>query len=136
MSVSPITSVSALTENNPKPTNPTAGLGRDAFMQLLLAQLRNQDPLKPMEDRDFIAQLAQFNVLEQMQALNEAVQTLVLTQGLTEGSSLIGKRIKATGQEGATVEGVVSAASVSQGRVLLHIGDKSVPLIQVVEVTA
>lgn len=45
-------------------------LGKDSFLQLLVVQLRHQDPLSPMDDRDFIAQMAQFSALEQMQNLN------------------------------------------------------------------
>ena len=47
-------------------------LDRDAFMKLLVTQLRSQDPLNPMEDREFISQMAQFSSLEQMQNLNES----------------------------------------------------------------
>ncbi len=47
-------------------------LDKDAFLRLLTTQLANQDPLNPMEDREFIAQLAQFSSLEQMQNLNKA----------------------------------------------------------------
>ncbi len=47
-------------------------LDKDAFLRLLTTQLANQDPLNPMEDKEFIAQLAQFSSLEQMQNLNKA----------------------------------------------------------------
>lgn len=58
------------TENQPK-----NDLDKDAFLRLLTTQLANQDPLSPMEDREFIAQLAQFSSLEQMTAMNKTVET-------------------------------------------------------------
>lgn len=50
-------------------------LGKDAFLNLLTTQLSNQDPLNPIEDREFIAQLAQFSSLEQMTQLNKTIET-------------------------------------------------------------
>lgn len=58
------------TEANNKPKN---DLDKDAFLRLLTTQLANQDPLNPIEDREFIAQLAQFSSLEQMQNLNKTI---------------------------------------------------------------
>lgn len=60
-------------DNNPIDTKPKNGLDKDAFLRLLTTQLSNQDPLNPMEDREFIAQLAQFSSLEQMQELNKNI---------------------------------------------------------------
>ncbi|SDK45434.1 flagellar hook assembly protein FlgD [Natronincola ferrireducens] len=62
------------TNKEEKPNN-ASNLDKDAFLNLLVTQLKNQDPLNPMEDRDFIAQMAQFSALEQMQNLNETVKT-------------------------------------------------------------
>lgn len=55
---------------------PNNDLDKMAFLRLLTTQLANQDPLNPMEDREFIAQLAQFSALEQMQNLNKTVENL------------------------------------------------------------
>ena len=60
------------------------GLDRDAFLRLLLAQLANQDPLEPIKDQAFVAQLAQFSSLERLEQIADSVQTLV---SLTESQS-------------------------------------------------
>lgn len=84
------------TVNNVSSTSNTSGtstrqasdeLGKNDFLKLLVTQLRYQDPMKPMEDKEFIAQMAQFSSLEQMQNMNSALLT-------AQASGLIGNRVK------------------------------------------
>ncbi len=77
----------------------TKELGKDEFMQILVAQLKNQDPLSPMEDTEFIAQMAQFSVLEQIQNLNAG-------NNFAQACGLVGKQVYATSraEDGSTGE--------------------------------
>ena len=77
-------------------------LGKDDFLQLLVTKLQHQDPLKPMEDENFIAQLAQFSTLEQMSNISEGIQTsnqwdFLQMQSLNNvmASGLIGREVTA-----------------------------------------
>ncbi len=88
---------------NPLTTGHLKELGKDDFLQLLVAKLKNQDPLNPMDDAAFIAELAQFSSLEQLHNLNEALSSSLdldylqmQTINNTMATSLIGKEIKAS----------------------------------------
>jgi flagellar basal-body rod modification protein FlgD len=75
-------------------------LGRDAFLQLFTAQLKNQNPLDPMENEAFVAQLAQFSSVEGIKGMQTSLETLVANlreQSLLTGSSLVGKRVAIAG---------------------------------------
>lgn len=85
--------------NYQKPTKQTGNseLGKDAFLQLLITQLQNQDPTNPMDDREFIAQMAQFSSLEQMQNMTKAMESLLASQQQTQLMSyttFVGKEVK------------------------------------------
>ncbi len=77
-------------------------MGKDSFMQLLIAQMSHQDPMKPMENTEFIAQLAQFSALEQQQNIAAGIELLALTQTASTNSqmvNLIGKRVVVPGSD-------------------------------------
>lgn len=85
--------------NYSAPTKQTGSseLGKDAFLKLLITQLQHQDPTNPMDDREFIAQMAQFSSLEQMQNMTKAMESLLMSQQqsqLMNYTSFVGKEVK------------------------------------------
>ncbi len=93
MEVNNVNSTEQVSQQNQTSSRETS-LDKDAFFKLLITQLKNQDPLKPMEDKEFIAQMAQFSSLEQMQNMNENMEKYLNAKTLTEGAALIGKTVE------------------------------------------
>ncbi len=88
-------------------------LGRDDFLKILLTQLQNQDPTKPMEDKEFIAQMAQFSSLEQMNNISRGFQEMNSLLSSNQALQLLGRTVEI--QQGeqlirGTVTGVTSGA--------------------------
>lgn len=118
-------------------------MGKEAFMELLVQQLKNQDPLSPMDNDQFISQLTQMSSLEGIQNLNDNLIGLaMLQQGnalmsqLTQSSSLIGKEVTYmdydTGEERI---GAVQSVKIQDGLAVLNIDGTDVPLASVMEIT-
>ena len=85
-------------------------LGRDDFLQILITQLKNQDPTSPMEDKEFIAQMAQFSTLEQMTNMSEEFGSLAEGLSASRAVSMLGKQVTIAA-DGQTIEGLVSAVT-------------------------
>ena len=102
---------------------------------MLILQLRNQDPMSPMDDREFIAQLAQFSSLEQLQNLTKQFEALSQTQLAGQALSLIGRKIQALDPEGGDpISGVVTAVKFAEGVPYLMVGESKVDMSNVVSV--
>lgn len=102
-------------------------LDRDAFLKLLVAQLKYQDPSKPVDPSEMISQSAQLSVVDQLDAIK---QQLVSTSGsdrLGLGSSLIGKQIAFNDSTGAVITAVVSSVSFSGTSTVVTAGEWQVP---------
>ncbi|MGJ7502501.1 flagellar hook capping FlgD N-terminal domain-containing protein [Variovorax sp. ZT5P49] len=95
-------------------------LGMEDFLKILLTQLTYQDPLKPMDNQQFMAQMAQFTSLEQTQQLNNKIATLITNQAALQSVGLIGKTVDITTSSG-NVTGTVSALSLSGDSPLLTV---------------
>jgi flagellar basal-body rod modification protein FlgD len=100
MNIQGVTSVPAGNQTSTTPPTSKNTLGKDDFMKLLVTQLSTQDPLSPMDSKDFGAQLAQFSSLEQMTNVNTNLVALQQMQGVASAASavtLIGKKVDAQG---------------------------------------
>jgi flagellar basal-body rod modification protein FlgD len=118
MSVTSVTSASSATANSPATSSAslTAGartakkvLGQEDFMKLLATQFRMQDPLKPMEDTAFIAQMAQFSSLEQSSTMAREMARLRTDQSMLMANGYLGRNVTVEDAQGHPVTGVVTA---------------------------
>ncbi|WP_220036958.1 flagellar hook assembly protein FlgD [Paenibacillus sambharensis] len=113
-----------------KASTESSTLGKDDFLKILVTQLRNQDPMQPMQDRDFIAQMAQFSSVEQL--MNMSKEMTALRQNLGTASSLIGKQIEWFEYDSngtlMTKKGIVESIGVSDGVQYAQSGGSKIPM--------
>jgi flagellar basal-body rod modification protein FlgD len=104
MAISTVTSSSATALQ-------ASSLKLEDFMKILLTQLTFQDPLKPVDNQQFMAQMAQFTSLEQTQQLNDKMGLLLTNQAALQSVGLIGRTVDVTLASGATASGTVNRLS-------------------------
>jgi flagellar basal-body rod modification protein FlgD len=125
------------------PTSPTTAaakgalgpsLGKDDFLKLLVGQLKNQDPMNPTSDTDFIGQMAQFSQLEQTTNMASANSELIAQQTGARAVSLLGRHVTYPDSAGVSTTGVVDKVEWSAGKPKLTVA--GVPGIDPNSVTA
>lgn len=121
-------------------------LDKDAFVKLLLAELKYQDPMEPMKDKDFIAQMAQFSALEQTQNLATSMDGFITQQKnlleviyessmISQAGTFLGKMVEAK-IDGDLVTGRVDAISIENGVPTLSIMGRKVAIVDVSTILA
>ncbi len=104
-----------------------SGMDKDAFFKLLVTELTYQNPMDPVDNKDFIAQLAQFSSLEEMQAMGRGFSDLARASQWSYTSGLIGKWVSAAaGDDGAEIQGVVQAAVMQDGIPMLALDNGAI----------
>lgn len=96
------------------------GLGQDDFLKILLTQLTYQDPLKPLDNQQFIAQMAQFTALEQTRQLNTGMDTVLSLQTTNQAVSLISRTVEVATVSGSKV-GQVTTVGFNSGSPVLTV---------------
>lgn len=110
-------------------------LDKDAFLKLLVAQLKYQDPMQPSSSEEFIATTAQFTMVEKLDQLTEQGKSTALVSSLTTASAMVGRSVSAI-QDGAPVDAVVLRSKLVSGEVVLDTDKGVVHLNEIVSVGA
>jgi flagellar basal-body rod modification protein FlgD len=112
MAVAPVSSATA-----------AFGLDFQSLLKIILTQLTYQDPLKPVDNFEFVSQLGQFAQLQQSQTLNDQITNLLAAQAATQATSLLGRTVDLTTNASTTgvTSGQVTAVSFSSGQPLITI---------------
>lgn len=103
---------------NQTKTTGSSSLGKDDFLKILMTQLQNQDPLNPMQDQDFISQMATFSSLEQMTNLNSSMDNFIKTaqqNQFMQASSMIGKTVTYLNDQGNELSAIVKSVLFKDG---------------------
>jgi flagellar basal-body rod modification protein FlgD len=132
MAVAPVSSAAS------QGTGAPFGLEFESLLKIILTQLTYQDPLKPVDNFQFVSQLAQFSQLQQSQALNDQITSLLASQAAGQATSLLGRRVDLLGNSTTTVSGVVEAVSFASGQPTLTIrtdGDEIIGNISIADVS-
>jgi flagellar basal-body rod modification protein FlgD len=138
MSIAPIPSVSnplaATADTTTAARVPQRSLGQEDFLKLLSVQFKSQDPMKPMEDTAFIAQMAQFSSLQQSQSMTQQMTQMRTSQDLVTASSYLGRQVTVDLGKDGVAKGNVTGVEIAGGVPRLMIGDKAYPLSSVLYV--
>jgi flagellar basal-body rod modification protein FlgD len=115
----------------------------DKFLDLLLAELQNQDPLNPMDNSEMVQQISQIREISATNQLSDTLSSVLLGQNVSTASSLIGRRINALTDDAKNVEGVVDRVSMekddnddSQRVIRVYIGDHKIDVKNIREIVA
>ena len=109
-------------------------LRQEDFLKLLTVQLQNQDPLKPMEDAQFMGQMAQFASLEQTKELTSTVNALSTALGFSSAQQFLGKNVTVNA-DGLDVSGTVSGIVMEDGLPKVLVNDKTYATDKIIAVT-
>ena len=115
-------------------SGPSQELDGDAFLMLMLEQLKNQDPMNPMDNSEMLAQQAQFTQLQELQELNESIAANNMIQ---QANSLVGKTVQIVDPNNTSrlITGVVSSANFTNGSATITVNGNEYPLGLVASIT-
>ncbi|EHR05324.1 flagellar hook assembly protein FlgD [Bradyrhizobium sp. WSM471] len=109
--------VTSATDSTSKSTSTTTtsstGVDYNTFLQLLIAEMKNQDPTNPMDTSQYMSQFAQLSSVEQAMQTNNKLDALLSSQSLSQANGLIGKTVSFTDSTGASFSGKVASVSIN-----------------------
>lgn len=134
MDISSLNSVNSNYNKNTNSSNIGSNLGKDDFLKILSAQLQYQDPMSSGDNTEFIAQMAQFSALEQMQNLNNSFMGMMQTLNVQFGSELVGKNVTIE-VEGDNIEGIVEKVKLNSDGIQISVDGKDYFMNDIIEIS-
>ena len=104
---------SKTTSTSSTTTTSSNGVDYNTFLQLLIAEMKNQDPTNPMDTSQYMSQFAQLSSVEQAMQTNTKLDSLLSSQSLSQADGLIGKTVSFTDATGASFSGKVASISIN-----------------------
>lgn len=118
-----LTPNSATADRNAGSSTAMEGMGKDAFLKLLVAQLKYQNPLSPVDGNEYMAQVAQFAQVEALLEIQKHQQESTIWQSRIVADGLIGKHVTGTDMTGAEANGLVTGVRMTADGPILKVGD-------------
>lgn len=131
--IGPTAGFGSIPKNEDKPSGNS--LGKDAFLKLLVAQLRFQNPLKPTDPSEFMTQTAQFTMVEKLEEIAKQSTDMLAAQNTALSSAFLGQKVKWADSNGIDRTGVVTGVRLTKDGPQLKIGNTEVALSAVKEVS-
>jgi flagellar basal-body rod modification protein FlgD len=115
MNVDGVTSPNSAANKNSESSSPPATVDYNQFLQLLIAQMKNQDPTSPTDMSQYMSQFAQLSAVEQAMQTNAKLDTLLSSSALAQAESLVGRTAAFTSSDGEDVKGKIMSVRIIQG---------------------
>ncbi|MCK1363664.1 flagellar hook assembly protein FlgD [Bradyrhizobium sp. 40] len=113
MNVTSATDSTSKSSSSTSSTTSSTGVDYNTFLQLLVAEMKNQDPTNPMDTSQYMSQFAQLSSVEQAMQTNTKLDALLSSQSLSQANGLIGKTVSFTDSTGASFSGKVASVSIN-----------------------
>jgi flagellar basal-body rod modification protein FlgD len=110
------------------------GLNVDDFLKLMIAELQNQDPLNPLDNAQFLSQIATIREIGATAALSKTLEAVLLGQNVSSAASLMGKQVSAVADSGNSVTGIVERVTIAGNDVKVVVHGEPVRLSNVREI--
>ena len=125
------TSSSTSSSSSSSTGNSIQDLSPDQFLQLMLTELQNQDPLNPMDNTQILQEIGQMDQISASTKLTTTLDSVLLAQNLSSAGAMIGKNVTGLTSDGTSVSGIVSKVTVSGGTPQLTIGQNTISLTNI-----
>jgi len=129
MDVSGVQTTKTTTTNGTDTASPSASIDYNAFLQLLIAQMKNQDPTSPTDMSQYMSQFAQLSQVEQSIQTNTKLDSLLSSNALLQADGLIGRTATFTTSDGVETTGKITSVNIIQGGAVATLEDGSKVLL-------